>query len=607
MSKTLNQIMFSITGIVKDFEAELRAAESPAKFYSLLSWYIPRGAFRNGQKNFDEFKEALIALRESTKIDIDVTGDGEVTDADINFIIQNIGLPITEENKKCDINNDGVIDFNDVAILVDQANTVKHRVFLDKELSGIDMFKVLPILVTDGINEFGLTCNLNIVPDGHDIPPTTGTNPGNPHLCVVGIIRYILDNCACLEDVMINLAKRDIYCPNSDVKREECHVMLNDNGRCCIIEFTRCDDEGNYHANQLTFILENIDIDSFKPEYQDEIQKLIDNNKIYLVKNNANIMTNFHINFAKFDDEYFGKNMSKYPAGVERYKILKESIANGVTSVSQMQEIMKSIRYTNAYRSFDTDNPWYSEFTGDYTSVGLDEYTYDKIKTEEGKVAFMNLFNKYIKPLWERKERGKDLWQTSHSCVYDIANQSMVVTVQEDYEHNFERNLGELPNIEEDTPVKLGDYIYELITNNYDFEALEKILEEKYTPFNGGCSSVYSDGFYGRNFDWYYDEGCTSIYHTQNNENHYASLGIMGSVNTTPDIMDVGKDYYGKVVINSEDDKFDVGNLVEIKAIPAPGYKFIKWNDNNTERIRKIKVSNIDKYNTYKAYFKKID
>ena len=59
-----------------------------------------------------------------------------------------------------------------------------------------DVYKALPFLVVDGINEKGLVCNNNVVPTG-DKGRNTGSVPvieKRDEICQMMLVRYILDN-----------------------------------------------------------------------------------------------------------------------------------------------------------------------------------------------------------------------------------------------------------------------------------------------------------------------------------------------------------------------------------------------------------------------------
>jgi hypothetical protein len=45
---------------------------------------------------------------------------------------------------------------------------------------------------------------------------------------------------------------------------------------------------------------------------------------------------------------------------------------------------------------------------------------------------------------------------------------------------------------------------------------------------------------------------------------------------------------------------YEIGTTVEIRAIPADGYRFVQWQDNNTDNPRTITVN---EKKTYTAYF----
>lgn len=77
---------------------------------------------------------------------------------------------------------------------------------------------------------------------------------------------------------------------------------------------------------------------------------------------------------------------------------------------------------------------------------------------------------------------------------------------------------------------KVTDYLYEITYNDYDFVYATNYFNENYRGSFGACSSVRKGYFYGRNYDWNYDEKAEFIIRTTANENRHASIGVAQGV-----------------------------------------------------------------------------
>ena len=75
------------------------------------------------------------------------------------------------------------------------------------------------------------------------------------------------------------------------------------------------------------------------------------------------------------------------------------------------------------------------------------------------------------------------------------------------------------------------NYLYEIVYDNIDYEYAYAYMKEKQPFINGGCSSVRNGNWYGRNFDWKYDENAEFLVRTPRANGRYASIGL--AANTT--------------------------------------------------------------------------
>ena len=77
---------------------------------------------------------------------------------------------------------------------------------------------------------------------------------------------------------------------------------------------------------------------------------------------------------------------------------------------------------------------------------------------------------------------------------------------------------------------KVKDYLYEIYYNNLDYDyALDYFDKVKVEVPIGACSAVRKGDFYGRNFDWIYDECASFIVRVPRIGNRYASMGVSGT------------------------------------------------------------------------------
>lgn len=73
---------------------------------------------------------------------------------------------------------------------------------------------------------------------------------------------------------------------------------------------------------------------------------------------------------------------------------------------------------------------------------------------------------------------------------------------------------------------KIEDFLYEITYGNLDYEYAKQNM---ICPF-GGCSSVRNGCFFGRNFDWLYNNDVQFIVHTPPSLDYYGTIGIAGIV-----------------------------------------------------------------------------
>lgn len=259
------------------------------------------------------------------------------------------------------------------------------------------LYKIVPFMLADGINEKGLVVNTNVVPLDKGI--TSRTIPAvseEVEICSLMLVRYVLDHFttakAAAEYIRDHMA---VYMPTTLLQMKyQTHYMIADENKTYLVEFV-----GN----------ETVISEMDKP-----------------------YMTNFYLVDVAFNqdgkvytpadvaDEHLPSenNITDYGSGLERYNLIVDNY-DSANSKDGMRELMDKLKYTNAYKS-STDPFWYTEFVGaNNLTVNDDVEDYIPVVT-----AAIEMF--------ENRTRDSKTWQTTHSVIYDIAERKAYIIVQED-------------------------------------------------------------------------------------------------------------------------------------------------------------------------------
>lgn len=243
---------------------------------------------------------------------------------------------------------------------------------------------LIPWSMFDGINDAGLFCNMNVVPCSDGGLANTGTNPGKPDVYSVFLIRALLDNCATVEEAIAYINGHNLM--SQPMGGFNLHFMIGDPNSNIVLEF-------------------------------------IDNKAVITEQN---IMTNFYVSLLP---EY-----TPHADGIERYNILKEHFDEGGESMQGMWNLLRRVRYSQAYDP-ETKPFWRSEFS---TDVPLDA-PLDSVFAHPGIQRDMHNFQHYMETGEYTPEMH--LWYTEHNSTYDIAGRKLWVTIHEDYDHHYEFEL----------------------------------------------------------------------------------------------------------------------------------------------------------------------
>lgn len=249
-----------------------------------------------------------------------------------------------------------------------------------------EMMNILPWGAFDGINDAGLFCNVNVVPWQDGGEPNTGTNPGMPDVQNAFLVRALLDNCATVDEAIAFVNSHNMIGTKLDTWN--LHFMIGDPEKTVVLEF-------------------------------------IDNKAVFTEQN---ILTNFYVSLLP---EY-----TPHADGIERYEILKEHYAEGGESMEGMWNLLRRVRFSQAYDPATTPF-WKSEY---YEGMPYTINTpLDSILADENVQTGFTNFKHFLETGEFTREMG--LWYTEHNSTYDIANRKLWVTILEDYDHRYEFSL----------------------------------------------------------------------------------------------------------------------------------------------------------------------
>ncbi len=264
----------------------------------------------------------------------------------------------------------------------------------------------MPNLTFDGINENGVAMNCNVCPAPDlDFATLLSTNYGKPRIHAVSVVRYVLDHAKSAAHGVELLKNMDIY---GGYGTWGLHWMLSD--------------------EKETYIIECID------------------GELVARNDTDNIMTNFYVNYApntlyakhiaKTGQTVAGKTYEGFPiltphaCGVERYAVLKEHYAEGAESAEGMARLMERVKYTQTYEAA-TEPFWYTEYTEGNLTIANAPMDFKAVIQSE--IDTYKLHDRNIQP--------NNFWQTWHTAVYDLANRTLRLNIQEDYSKHYDFKL----------------------------------------------------------------------------------------------------------------------------------------------------------------------
>lgn len=258
-----------------------------------------------------------------------------------------------------------------------------------------DLYKLVPF-VLDGMNDSGLVVSMNVVPTDYGVNISVPRIELRHELCSKMVPRFLLDrfsNATEAVNYLINYCS--IYCAKNLVDLHyEIHFIISD-------------------AFGNTYVIEVL------------------NGKLNILREKA--ITNFHLSNVRFNDDgtvltpasqteeenaMTVNGVTRYGCGLERYNLVKKLKCHSKHCVRQL---LKDLRYSNTYKKLN----WFTEFVGNNLTV--------KSSVREYIEALIPIMDEL-----EYKDRSDSkLWQTVHSCLYDIPNRSLELVVQENFDRIF--------------------------------------------------------------------------------------------------------------------------------------------------------------------------
>lgn len=267
-------------------------------------------------------------------------------------------------------------------------------------MANID-WDLLPGYTQDGVNQYGVYCNINVVPD--DYGNTVESTPlieKRDKICTLMVPYYVLRHFMTARSAAEYI--RDyvaLYSPNALKEMHyESHFMIADINECFILEVV--------------------------------------NGTVVLTEHS--IMTNFFIHGVTFnrDGKVWGMGSGHSPisengitpfgSGLERYNYIVDNMPS-VPGKESMMNLMRGVRFTRAYEE-DTNPQWYSEFVGHHAN----EVTLDTPVDDEYFQHVLETARGYYR---EHDRDAANFWHSTHTCVYDLLLKRFWIVAQEDFEN----------------------------------------------------------------------------------------------------------------------------------------------------------------------------
>lgn len=259
---------------------------------------------------------------------------------------------------------------------------------IDRNLVTEDIYKILPFMLKDGINEKGVFCNINVVPN--DLGKTTGTIPRKELRETISsrmLPRFILDRFAtAAEAIQYLLDYVSVYASNSltDIGYD-LHLFIGDERETYVVEFVNDEikvinfnsENGlNLMPAMTNFFLTGVE---FNPKGTPEDAP---EGNVYTPGNRTETESAMKTN-----------HITAFGGGLERWNLIQGSDFASDSTENNARDLLTKLYYTHSYE--ENCNPQrYSDFTGHY---GTYEFTvdtspedYNKLLIPLARAAFAN-------------------------------------------------------------------------------------------------------------------------------------------------------------------------------------------------------------------------
>lgn len=270
-------------------------------------------------------------------------------------------------------------------------------------------FKYMPFRMLDGMNEKGLTANVNML--NHDEQrslPVEGTTPRleeREAICSAMLVRYVLDNFATPQEACEYI--RDyvrVYPPYHDGQTTDLHFALSSKEQLYYLCFEP--DNGGVFRTAIADVKDQ------------PLPFVMTNFRMWWAQRIYDSETGYYDRFADPDYDY----VEKYGMGIERANLCLDFVRDTSGSQTMMNFLTYDIKYTNAYNTY-TDPQWLTEFVA--------QYSQEDLARDSASEDFERILGIVRQRYAERSRETALTWQTVHSVVYDLDNLTMQLAVQE--------------------------------------------------------------------------------------------------------------------------------------------------------------------------------
>lgn len=244
-------------------------------------------------------------------------------------------------------------------------------------------YEYLPFLLKDGINDAGLRVAMNAVPTG-DNGKTTGTNQlssGNK-ICMLMLVRYILDNFDNVDSAVAWIRNAKIYAPYTNSIQQEYQFIIGNSEKTMCVEF---------HNNACS---------------------------------TSDVTNTYFTNFYYINTDFSGTlpDSTAHSKGLERYKLI-----DNIYSISTVMDMLDEVDPSNLHLLSELD--WCSDYNGTFREYG--DLTTSSVAADYEDII-SDTENAYA-------NGDPTAIDTKYTAIYDLSDKS--VTIQTKLSNEFNINL----------------------------------------------------------------------------------------------------------------------------------------------------------------------